>query len=359
MAHLPETFSPLVVRFGAFGDMLILTPMLKALHRRYGQPCEVVSSGGWTRPLLNMLPAVGDLRLLTSRKAPFWLNRSQQDFVAALRKRPPGPVYIYEPDEKSHWLLKRGGVSKEWICSLRDFPRQSQESMQQHALRLAWETPAALKGVDAFAADTTYVPDARPELTDRLQRDCDEWLATHNLDTSPLVLVQAGNKKTMRRGSRKRASNVEYWPEENWSRIVEGIRDHMPDAFVVICGSPQERALADDIVSQVSGPHDRVFIATDTLPIPRLLTLQARAHSMISVNTGPAHGAATMGCPLVVMFNRHEHRAADLYAPQPTTAPVKIILPKSEELEANLSSIKPETVLETWREMCAALSGSR
>jgi heptosyltransferase-2/heptosyltransferase-3 len=34
----------------------------------------------------------------------------------------------------------------------------------------------------------------------------------------------------------------------------------------------------------------------------RLLALCASAHSMISVDTGPAHAAAALGLPLVVLF---------------------------------------------------------
>jgi heptosyltransferase-2/heptosyltransferase-3 len=337
--------------------MLLLIPMLKVLHRRYGQPCEVVSSGRWTAPLMQRVPSCGSLRLLTSRRAPYWFNRSQWEFVAALRQRPAGPVYIYEPDEKSHSLLQRGGISAEWICSLRNLPRQPDESIQDHALRLARETPIALQNSVAFPVDPDYTPDARPVLSEADRRDCENWLTSRNLGATPLVLLQPGNKKTMRRGSRTRSSNIDYWPEHHWARVIEGVRQQKPEAQVVICGSPEERSLADDVVSQVQGPKTRIIIATDDLPIPRLLTLQARSHSMISVNTGPAHGAAAMGCPLVVLFNRHEHRAPGLYAPQSTTAPVKILLPDSLNPEANLSSIQPESVLAAWREMSAALPG--
>ena len=38
------------------------------------------------------------------------------------------------------------------------------------------------------------------------------------------------------------------------------------------------------------------------LPIQRLLALIEDAHSMVSVDTGPAHAAAALACPLVVMF---------------------------------------------------------
>jgi heptosyltransferase-2/heptosyltransferase-3 len=82
--------------------------------------------------------------------------------------------------------------------------------------------------------------------------------------------------------------------------------------------------------------------------------MHTRAHSMISVNTGPAHGAAAMGCPLVVLFTRHQHRAADMYAPQATSAPVKILFPDSVDPEADLASITPDTVIGAWQKLVAA-----
>ena len=306
-----DPLTPLVIRFGAFGDMLLLIPMLKALHRRYGRPCELVSSGRWTDPLMQRVPACGPLHLLTSRRAPYWFNRSQWQLVAWLKTRPAGPVYIFEPDEKSHWLLQRGGIKPEWICSLRDLPRQPGENILHHALRLARETPEALRGSPDYSADPAFAPDARPALTQADTRDCEDWLQRQGLTESPLVLLQPGNNKTMKGGNRQRRSNVDYWPESHWAEVIARVHRLLPAAKLILCGSPAERPLAEDIVSQVPESRESVFIATDDLPIPRLLALQARAHSMISVNTGPAHGAATMGCPLVVLFSRHLHSTND------------------------------------------------
>ncbi len=350
----PNQLTPLVIRFGAFGDMLLLIPMLKALHRRYGQPCELVSSGRWTMPLMQRVPACGPVQLLTSRRAPYWFNRSQWQLVAWLKTQPAGPVYVFEPDEKSHWLLRRGGIKPEWICSMRNLPRQPGENIQHHALRLARETPAVLRGSSGFAVDPAFAPDARPVLTDADNRDCQGWLERKGLVGSPLVLLQPGNKKTMKGGNRHRGSNVDYWPETHWAAVIAGIGRHLPAARLILCGSPAERPLAEDIVAQVSGSHEGILIATDDLPIVRLLALQARAHSMISVNTGPAHGAATMGCPLVVLFTRHQHRAADLYAPQSTTAPVQILFPDPALPGASLASITPDSVIAAWQKVTAA-----
>jgi heptosyltransferase-2/heptosyltransferase-3 len=343
--------TPLVMRFGALGDMVLLIPMLKALQQRYGQPCELVTSGGWTRPLMQRVPACGPVHLLTSRRAPYFFNRSQWDLVDKLRQRPTGPVYVFEPDDKPLSLLRRGGIKPEWVCTVRDFPRQPREHIAAHALRLAHQTPAALIGRPEFAVQAPFEPDPRPTLSEADRADCTDWLAHHRLTGAQLVLIQPGNKKTMKGGNRRRSSNVDYWPEANWGEVIAAVRQLLPSSRVILCGAPSERPLAEDIVNTISGSREGVHIATDDLPIPRLLALQERAHSLISVNTGPAHSAAAMGCPQVVMFTRHAHRSADLYAPVPTTGPVRIVLPESEEPDAGLDSITPATLITAWHEV--------
>ena len=343
--------TPLVFRFGAFGDMVLLIPMLKLLHQRYGLPCELVSSGRWTTPLMERVPACASTRLLTSRRAFYWFNPSQRELVRWLRTRPPGPVYVFEQDEKSLSLLRRGGVNRDWICTLRDLPRSPGEHLAAHTMRLARQTPAALRGFPEFAVDPAFQPDARPVLSPADRRDCADWLGQHRLAEAPLVLLQAGNKKTMKGGDRKRRSNLDYWPESRWADVIAGVHQALPTSRVILCGSPAERPLAEEIVRHLKSGNDRVLIATDDLPIVRLLALQERAHSMISVNTGPAHSATAMGCPAVVMFTRHPHRAAELYAPVPTTAPVKILLPVSTDPDAGLDSIAPAQVVDGWRQL--------
>ena len=65
-AELP----PLVMRFGAFGDMVLLTMLLRQLYARFGKPVDVISSGPWTQPLLEGQPWVGRLFVIKSRRAP-------------------------------------------------------------------------------------------------------------------------------------------------------------------------------------------------------------------------------------------------------------------------------------------------
>lgn len=124
MIHLPNFqpvpntdtgAAPLVVRFGALGDMVLLTPLLHQLHRRYGQPCRVLGSGAWMAPLFAGNPDVDEVLVVRSRKRPFWLDHSQRRLVKALRARPPGAVYVCDDYAlaKIRRLLVRAGVASE------------------------------------------------------------------------------------------------------------------------------------------------------------------------------------------------------------------------------------------------------
>ena len=98
--------APLVVRFAALGDVVLLTVLLAALCERHGRPVHLLSSGAWTPVLLGSDPAVGTLRLVTSRRAPYWLTPSQwsaRHWLAAHR----GPVYLCDPDPYAARLLER------------------------------------------------------------------------------------------------------------------------------------------------------------------------------------------------------------------------------------------------------------
>lgn len=58
------------------------------------------------------------------------------------------------------------------------------------------------------------------------------------------------------------------------------------------------RAVSDPRVRDVAGD----------LPLRRLLALLALGHSLVSLDTGPAHVAAALGCPVVVLAGTADPR---------------------------------------------------
>ena len=301
---------PLVMRCGAFGDMVLLTPLLRELAARFGEPVDVVSSGGWTRPLLEGQPGVGELYLVKSRRRPYLISPDQWRLVRALRRRGAGPTWFLDPGGIGKRLLTRAGIGAEWIVDGETLPRLPGEHYLERFWRIAAVMPRALTAppppLPAHAVAGSVL-----EVAGASRREAGEWLAGLGLAGRRLLLVQAGNKRTMRRGDRRRASNTKYWPEERWGAVLDAMAARCPEHAILLLGVPSEHAMNEEIRRHARAAAT-VNVAAE-LPVPRLIALLERADAMVSVDTGPAHAAAAVGLPLVVLFG-----AADpaLYRPR-------------------------------------------
>ncbi len=290
------TCRPLVVRFGAMGDMVMITSLIRALSARYGSPVDVLSSGGWTRPLLTGQPGVGEIYLLKNRSLPFLISPGQREMAALLRARGAGPTWYCDHDNKCLRLLQQAGIGPDLVCAARELAMQDGEHLIDYWQRFAALTPrAATPGPGEMTWE-----DPALQVAPAAAAELDSWLAARGLGGRQLLLVQPGNKRTMRRGSRRRPSNTKWWPETRWAAVLQGLSAMHPKAAILMLGVPQEHDLNEQIIA-LAQVRNVVNVACD-LPIPRLLALQARASAMISVDTGPAHSATAVGCPVLVLF---------------------------------------------------------
>jgi heptosyltransferase-2/heptosyltransferase-3 len=335
---------PLVVRFGAMGDMVIVLTLIEALHRRFGTPVDLVSSGGWTRPLLGAQRGVGEILLVPSRRTPYAFSPDQRDLVERLRARGPAPTWLCDRGPKALQLLERAGYGREWVVDADAVcPKVPGEHDADRWLRFARTTPAAQRAtpIDPPASlDDLRTP---PLVVQPAWReDLDRWLRQHELQGRPLLLVQAGNKRTMRWWiPRRRATNTKYWPEERWAAVIDFLLQRDPDARVLLLGVPAEAALNDDVARHVGS--DRVVNVANELPMQRLLALQERAQGMVSVDTGPAHSAAALGCPLVVLF---ADANVTRYTPRSAGSPVEVLVMRNAQ--EGLSGIRVDEVEQAW-----------
>ena len=304
---------PLLMRCGAFGDIVLLTPLIRELAARFGTPVDLVSSGAWTRPLLEGQPGVGEVYLVQSRRRPYLVSPDQWRLVRDLRRRGAGPTWFLDPAGVGKSLLTRAGIGAEWIVDAADLPGPPVEHCLEQFWRVGAHMPRALEQPPPAPADRV-VAGAVLEVSERSRGDLGRWLAGRDLAGRRLLLVQAGNKRTMRRGARRRASNTKYWPEERWAAVVDTMAGRCPEHAILLLGVPSERALNDDIIRRAHA--QRALNVAGDLPIPRLLALLEHADAMVTVDTGPAHAAAAVGLPQVVLFG-----AADPARYRPWGAP--------------------------------------
>ncbi|MDT7834733.1 glycosyltransferase family 9 protein [Aquabacterium sp. OR-4] len=347
--HTADPDAPLVLRFAAVGDVVLLTALLAALAQRYGRPVHLLSSGAWTPVLLGHDPAVAELRLLSSRRAPYWLTPSQwaaRRYIRAHR----GPVYLCDPDIYAQRVIDGAGVPESRLVrAWQHWPGDGIHWVDWWLQIAALDAPAV-----PGPAQPVSVP-AHPRLAvpPEWHAQAEAWLAAQGLLGRPLVLVQPGHKKTYKRGKVGTTTHDKHWPAEHWAAVIRGMLQSLPQAAVLLNGAPREAALVQDIIDAVdapAGPHRLVNLAREDTPLSRLAALAARAHSMVSVDTGPAHVAGAMDCPLVALYGQAGWGRWKARAPHST---VIALGPEAPTSGARLMDLSPEAVLAAWRSLPA------
>jgi heptosyltransferase-2/heptosyltransferase-3 len=336
--------------------MVLLTALIRPLHARFGVPIDILTSGPWSEPLLAGQPGVGDILTVRSRKTPYWLAPDQRRVVLRLRARPPGPTWLCDGNAAIEPMLRRVGIPPENIVDVRDHPRHPGEHAVEQWRRLAAAVPAAAPCVpEAAVRDAAAVapgdagavaPGCFLSVSGAQRSDLDQWLRARGVGTAPIVLVQAGNKRTMRRGLRRLAVNHKWWPNERWAAVIRFLHDRHPAHRVILLGTGPEQALNRELIA--AARTEGLVNAADDLPIPRLVALLERASGLVTVDSGPAHAAAAVGCPQVVLFGK---ALPSLYRPWGVAGADVRVLTGESDGEPSMLGIPVTVVTQAWESL--------
>jgi ADP-heptose:LPS heptosyltransferase len=344
---------PLVVRFGRLGDMVLQASLLRLLHCRYGRPCRLLTSGHWSSELFAGSVDVDEIWQLRARHTPLVLSPERWRLIRVLRHH-DGPVYVSEDSPrqvaKIRRLLALARMPPARCLFISDCP-QNHEHWSDRLLHFAALTPQVFSAIDYPAP--LSIASSTPHLAiypaDRIDRD--GWLQQRGLTGRPLVLLQPGNKRALKWG-RQRSDDPKAWPIAHWAALLRAMHGSLPNACLLLCGSPPEAGLLRDI-RNLAGVA-AIELATHDLPLRRLLAVMEMAHSMVAVDTGPAHMAAAIGCPLVVLYGAESPRVWGRRSP--TGSPV-IELGGPPEYQS-AADIPLRQVVDAWSGTLAMISAT-
>ena len=302
MSPKPSTSCPpatLVARFGALGDMVMLTPVLEVLSGGGRSPCEVVTSLRVASSLYGGLGTVGAVTLVHSKRTPYPFERSQQKFVRGLRERTAAgrvaTALSFTVVPRVPWLLRKGGLSANAMVTHQDLPRGELEHDVAYGERMVRELARQVPTIPQLPSPAAW-PRPRLCVSASEVEDAQDWLRASGWHGEPIVLLQTQSRKA-RRGR---------WPDSRWLELVRLIREDMPEAHILFTGVPAEGEAIGGLVSRADDPNIRS--AAQGMNLRRLCALASIADSMVSLDTGPAHIAAAVACPLVVLFGSEHPR---------------------------------------------------
>jgi ADP-heptose:LPS heptosyltransferase len=296
--------TPTVFFFCRLGDMVMVTRLLNLLHRRYGGPCQVIGTGSWTATTYAGNPDVAGVWAF-HRHLPFLLDGAWRPVRRALRASAPGPIYVCERHYRQLPRIRRmlwlSGVDARRCVFLTDVPISAPEHLVDRLVALGARTPANVCAEDYPAPAPAALDGPRLYVLAQERAERDAWLRSEGFLGRELILIQPGNHRSMGpRRARWRRLNADdkWWPLERWAELLHRIHRERPQAGLLLRGSREEVPMLQEIRSVTNLPGIGVVGTT----LRQLYALCDAASSMVSVDTGPAHAAAALSVPLVVLY---------------------------------------------------------
>jgi heptosyltransferase-2 len=276
-----QSFAPdvLVVRFSAIGDILLITPLLRAIRTRHpGSRIAVLTKAQYV-PLLRHNPHVNEV-----------LGVAPGEGLRAVAERIRSVQYTHLLDLHGNLrsrLLRRLAPGPWRSYAKRWWQRTLLITVKRDTYRV--DIPVAERYFEA-AADLDLVPDGGPPdffLGEAADAEAAERLADLHMGRDrPLVAMAPGAAHATKR-----------WPLDHWVDLAR--RMTPTGADVVLLGGPDDAELANEIARRAGVC---VGSLAGALGLQETGAVIRRAEVLISGDTGVMHMATGVGTPVVALF---------------------------------------------------------
>lgn len=287
---LPGPRHVLVVKLSALGDVVHVTPCLRALRRAWPATRITMAVDRRFAAIVREHPA---LDAVIEADAPpgritRWLEpwrrlgrrgRSRFDLAIDFQGTRRSALWVYASGARVRAGRLRGdGPGREWRPGWQCVVRPDHT---RHAVRVCADVAEAV-GVPVDHLD--------PELhvsTEGVRR-CAARVAEGRLPAAAFVLVNPFTSWPSK-----------SWPVERYEELVRRLARDRNVPIVVHAGPGEEAGLAR--FAAIDGVRSGVAVVGG-LPLEESLALFRRARLMVTGDTGPMHCAAALGVPIVALF---------------------------------------------------------
>lgn len=272
----------LVVRAGALGDTLLATPVVAALRDRYPDAGVDFLASAAAAPLLQDVSEIRHVLMLHRRNLPYWLSFEKMGLVSALRAARYDLAVVLEHADRYYELVERARVPR--ILGFRETRFDPALHSIANNLRAA--------GFGDFAARSW-----RTLITPADDRACDQLSEFEQLAPGTLkVGFHAGYGPARRKKNQEQ--RLRGWPVEHFAAVGEWLLQR--GAVVVLNGAQDDRPTTGRLAAML--PRERVLDFTGRLTLRQSVRLIRNLDLLVSVDSGPAHIAAAVGTPVVVLW---------------------------------------------------------
>jgi len=312
------TWRILVIKPDHLGDMLMATPALRELRRRYPLAHISVLVGPWARLVLEGSDAVDAVHTLAF---PGFERRAGEQREASTGNQGPWKRLVAALGELHsallpyalllRWaLLLRAGRydvaivlrDDHWwgaaLALLAGVPRRLGYAVPECrpllSDTLTWDAAehVTLQGLRLVAAleETSLqaVPATEPPRVPGAAAWADRWLRERGIGSNErLVVIHPGT-----------GGQSKLWLPERWSAVGDALQQ-LPGVRLLVTGGPGEEGL---VATVAGGMAEQPLTLAGTATVGQLAALLGRAALVLGVDSGPLHLAVAAGAPTIHLY---------------------------------------------------------
>lgn len=307
----------LVVRLSAIGDVIMASPLIAAVRRRYPDARLAWLVQPEAAALLQANTALDEVivwprgewrRLL--RRGHWWkLLREMRTFVRGLRKQ------RFDLALDLQGLMKSGVWA--WLSGARERVGLGSKEGSGFLMTRVIEKP---KGEGLIGSEYRYIAEQlglgaqpfamRVALTEEDRRFASGYVARHGLAGGYAVVCPFTTRPQ------------KHWFDEAWAALVARLRAEL-GLEIVMLGGPGDRAAAERLLALAPG---QIVSATGETTLRQAAALIERARLLVGVDTGLLHMGTAFDIPTIALFGS---TCPYLYTDSPRTVVLYKALPCS------------------------------
>ena len=292
MIH-PEKFSKriLIVRMGAIGDVLMATPLITALRNEFPDYYLGFLTSHYAIPVLEYNKEIDALYAIRYRKLPYLISMEKHRLVREMNRERWDAIFLLEDNPIFGRLIKKlntdnvyGFNGKINSYLTRHIPFSSDSHVISNFLKLGSLLGKELK---EFPMNLPWSDDASEKAKSILKR---------LPDNSPKIAIHAGFGPARKKG--KKAIGIKSWPLEKFKETMIILHNKIKASFI-LTGSLKEFEINEVIIKGLKIPA--INLAGQTT-VSELGAILKEMDMVISIDSSPAHIAAAVGTPLIVLW---------------------------------------------------------
>jgi heptosyltransferase-2 len=282
----------LIVRTDRIGDVLLSTPVIKALRDNYPYAYIAIMVSAYAKDIVNGNPYLDEVIIYDKEvKHKSWFRSMR--FSRNLKKKRFDLAIILHPTNRVHLVTffagipRRVGYNRKFGFLLTDRLIHTKQLGEKHELEYNLDL---LRYLGIESEDRNLFMPIKPE--------SEEWVK--------VLFNQQGIKSTDKLLAIHPGASCpsKIWPFVRFAQVADRLTKIYGFKVLVVAG-PKDISLAQNLIKHIQKETEAINLAGVT-SVSQLASLLKRCQLFISNDSGPVHIASAVGTPVISIFGRNQ-----------------------------------------------------